>query len=50
MHGKGTCMAGGGMCGRGVYMEGGHAWQSVCAGETVSEAGGKHPTGMHSCI
>ena len=40
---------------------GGHAWQGVCgwgdmhgrwdmhAGETATEAGGTHPTGMNSC-
>ena len=44
-----------GVCG------GGHAWQGVCgkggmcggggvrAGETTTEGGGAHPTGMHSC-
>ena len=34
-------------------MAGGHTWQWVCvggmrAGETATEAGGTHPTGMHS--
>ena len=39
----GVCMAGG-LHGRG------HAWhRDVHAGETVTEAGGKHPTGMQSC-
>ena len=28
----------------------GHSWQGgVHAGETATEAGGTHPTGMHSC-
>ena len=27
-----------------AYVEGG-----VCAGETATEAGGTHPTGIHSC-
>ena len=33
----------------------GHAWPavcmvgSVCAGDTATEAGGRHPTGIHSC-
>ena len=57
MCGKGVCMAGGhawqgGMLGRG------HAWQrgaymakGACmhVGETATEAGSTHPTGMHSC-
>ena len=48
---------------RGACM-GGHAWQGVCradgggasmvggcmAGESVTAAGGTHPTGMHSCL
>ena len=41
----------GGVCGRR------HAWQGACmagrawiAGETTIEAGGTHPTGMHSCF
>ena len=39
----------------GVHV-GGHAWQGVCvvggvhAGETATEAGGTHHTGMHSCL
>ena len=40
MRGRGACVTGGGMCGGG----------GVCVeGETTSEAGGRHPTGMHSC-
>ena len=35
---QGTCVAGGGMRGGGVW-----------AGEMATEAGGTHPTGMHSC-
>ena len=39
------------------FVHGGHAWQwgGVClvegmhVGETATEAGGTHPTGMHSC-
>ena len=41
----------GGVCGRR------HAYQGACmagrawiAGETTIEAGGTHPTGMHSCF
>ena len=49
MHGRGVCVAGG--------YAWGHAWQGacmvgrggMCAGETVTEVGGTHPTGMHSC-
>ena len=26
-----------------------HGEGSVCAGQTATEAGGTHPTGMHSC-
>ena len=45
------------MCGEGaVRGEGGCAWQGgatwkggVHAGEMATEAGGTHPTGMHSC-
>ena len=39
---------------RGTCMAGGHVWQGACmaggvrAGETATEAGGMHPTGMHS--
>ena len=39
----GSCMAGG-FCDGGVHGRGG-----VCAGETATEAGGRHPTGMHTC-
>ena len=42
--GRGVCMVGG-MCGRGVHGGGG----GMRAGETATEAGGTHPTGMHSC-
>ena len=41
----GTRMAGGGMHDRGACMPGG----PCVAGEMVTAAGGKHPTGMHSC-
>ena len=41
--GRGTCMAGS-VCSRGACIAGG-----MCAGETATEAGGMHPTGMHSC-
>ena len=45
VHGRGACVP------RGVCVAGGHAWWGVCvAGETASEAGGTHPTGMHSCL
>ena len=40
---QGACMAGSG-CSRGACIAGG-----MCAGETATEAGGMHPTGMHSC-
>ena len=46
----------GGIHGReGVWQGGihgvGHACQGVCvAGETATETGGTHPTGMHSCV
>ena len=54
MHGKGACVVGG-MCGRetcvavGNVWHGGNTWWGdMCAGETSTEAGGTHPTGMHS--
>ena len=46
---QGACMAGG-------ILDRGHAWWGACmmggksAGETVTEAGSRHPTGMHSCF
>ena len=60
MHSKGrACVAKGK---RAWQRRGGCAWQEgmhgrrdlhgngdVCAGETATEAGGTHPTGMHSC-
>ena len=54
MHGKGVCMVGGGMCGRGwVCMAGGHvacvAREDMHAGEAATEVGSMYPTGMHSC-
>ena len=46
--------------GEGVRGEGGYAWSAwqrdcawqgdVRAGETATEAGGTHPTGMYSCF
>ena len=42
VHGEGACM---GVCMVGVCVEGG-----MHAGETATEAGGTHPTGMHSCL
>ena len=54
---RGVCMAGG-ICGRGgACLVGGHAWPrgacmvdgGMCTAETATEAGGTHPTGMHSC-
>ena len=40
-----------------VCMAGGHVWRDgpcvggdMYGGETVTEAGGTHPTGMHSCV
>ena len=53
-----TCVAGdvhggGGACvvKRVCVMGWGYAWQKagMGAGETATEAGGMHPTGMHSC-
>ena len=62
---KGACMVkGGGICGEGghtwqrehvwqvghAWQEGGYAWQGrMHAEEMATEAGGTHPTGMHSC-
>ena len=44
--GGGACMAGGGVHGRA-----GDVWHGgVRAGETTTEAGGTHPTGIHSCF
>ena len=46
----------GGMHGRGSVHSRGHVWQgctwggACVAGETATEAGGTHPTGMHSCL
>ena len=38
---------------QGMYMAGGHVWHKwgggICAGQMATEAGGMHPTGMHSC-
>ena len=64
--GRGTCMAEGhawqgGMHSRSACMAGGMhgrrcAWYGACmaramhAGETPTEAGDMHPTGMHSCF
>ena len=49
---KGPCVVKGGMHGEGGGGGGGgHAWQvGECAGQTATEAGGTHPTGMHSCF
>ena len=50
MHGKGGIHGRGACVTRGMYGRG-HAWQEgMHAGEKVTEAGGTHPTGMHSCI
>ena len=40
---RGTCVAKGGMHGKGAYMAGGCAWQ-----ETTTVADGKHPAGIDS--
>ena len=54
VHGKGGVWEGvcgrghvwqGGMCGVGVHGRGG-----MRAGEMATEAGGTHPTGIHSCL
>ena len=65
MHAKGAMRGGwGGHAWQGVHCQGAcmrrweHAWQcggvngkgSMCAGETATEAGSTHPTGMHSCL
>ena len=48
MHGRGHIWQGACMAGGHVW-QGGHAWQGdMCAGQTATEAGGTHPTGMHS--
>ena len=54
---QGFSVGGGGVCGEGACMVGGHAWRGcvcgggVCvAGETATAADGTHPTGMHSCV
>ena len=48
----GVCMAGG-MCDRGYMWQGQgvgmHGRGDMYAGEVVTEAGGTHHTGMHSC-
>ena len=53
MHGRGCAWQGGVYMGghafQGSLCGGGHVWQGVHAGETTTEAGGTHPTGMHSC-
>ena len=47
---QGVGMVGMGWCGC-VHDMGGHVWFRGCvAGETATEAGGTHLTGMHSCI
>ena len=43
MHGWGCAAWQGGVHGRGACVVGG-----ICTGETASEAGSTHPTGMHS--
>ena len=45
IHGR-ECMAGG----RGGVWQGACMVGDVNAGETATEAGSKHPTGMHSCL
>ena len=59
VHGGEVCIAGGMrggvVCVVGVCVHAkGHAWQGACvcegcAGEMATDAGGTHPTGMHSC-
>ena len=57
VHGMGVCVARG-MCGRGACLAGGgSAWQGsmrdrecVHAGETATEVGSLHQTGMYSCF
>ena len=43
-------VCGGGMHGRGCVARGACVVGGVRAGETATEPGGAHPTGMHSCI
>ena len=46
MHGKGE-----GVHGKRGGVFGWHVWQGgMHAGEMATEAGGTHPTGMHSCF
>ena len=46
---RGVCVVVGTCVARGMHGRG-HAWQGACvAGEMATEAGGTHPTGMHSC-
>ena len=48
MHGRECVWQG--VCGGGACMVGSHAWWVACiAGITAIAAGGRHPTGMHSC-
>ena len=48
MCGRGACVAGGGLHGRGVA--GGVCGRGACtAGDMATAADGTHPTGMHSC-
>ena len=50
MHGRG-CAQQGGMCSRGeACMVGAMRGGGMHAGEMVTEAGGRHPTGKHSCF
>ena len=53
---RGACVAGGCVWQVGVCMAGGHIWWGcawwgghVWQGKTAIAAGGRHPTGMHSC-
>ena len=55
IHSRRACISGGlhgrgrGIRGReGMHGKGG-MWGAYMAGETATEAGGTHPTGMHSC-
>ena len=50
VHGKGGGMHGREACVAEGYVWQGAWWQGMHAGETVIEAGGTHPTGMHSCF
>ena len=46
---QGVCMAGG-MCGRGAYMAGGHAWWRGHVWQGACMVGGMHSSGRGACV